>query len=284
MPAIAGPGIEIDGPRCEPMRFTLLDIAEVAEPEIHWETGFHHQQQSCDTITSRLLECVGDFDEHVPKITDGSGLSWPVGDPVTLIAPYTCSTFGQTLQDSYDFAEARLDQAEAREVERIFWSGTDSDGNGVRQTLGGSAGLLDDLGTASSIVGGVALLEEFMGGATACNATIHAPRVLAPYFDRDDLTVTYQDGVRRSNTLSRVVFGGGYARDLPPNFVAAPGEAYIAISGGVKILRSPTFFASAQDDPAAAIDRAVNDVTVYAERTYGFAMGCGVAVVKVPLA
>jgi len=279
------PGIEISPPQCAPTRFGLLTVAEVEEPEAHWEVeGAYYQAESCDTITSQVIECQDDFDEHPVKATNGSGLSYPHSDPFLIVAPHTCSTFGQSLEESYRFAERRLEQAEDRAVEAVFWSGVDSQGNPVRGTIGASNPV--DLTPASGAVNltdALAVLESWAGDNSACAPVLHMNRGLGNYLAERNLVQAYSGvGLVTRANLSRIVLGSGYGTEALPGFPAEDGTAWVFVTGAVKAIRSPVFFASAQDDPAAAIVRATNDVVVFGERSYALAVGpCGVAGIKV---
>jgi len=278
-----GSGVEIDGPKCGSIRFGLLDIAEVEDGPDHFELGFHHRELACSGITSTVVSCIPEFGDHPAKDTDGSGLTWPFSNTFALIAPWECSTFGIPIDESYRLAEARLDRGEDREVERVFWTGIDSAGNAVTETIGNASPVELNPAGAVDLTTAIGLLEEWAGAENPCLPTLHMPRVLAAALDERNLATTYSDGVRRRSTLNPVVLGSGYTRDLP-GFPVGPGEAYIAITGGVKILKGVTFFAATEDDPASIVNREVNDQVVFAEKTFGFALsGCAVAVAKVTI-
>lgn len=64
---------------------------------------------------------------------------------------------------------------------------------------------------------------------------------------------------------------------------APVGESWIYVTGSIKVLRGPTFFTPNRGDDGGAVDRLVNDVTVFAERTYAIQQDCIIGAVRVLL-
>lgn len=289
--AIASPGEQVAGPNCVPSRYGLLSVAEVQDmPDGHWQAGFTWDRESCEDLEVRTIAC--QFD--TPKTTDGSGLSFPESDGFVTIAPFDCSVAGLTLSDAWMHAEARLNQGEARTIERAFWTGMDAEGNPIRGTLGVDPAIVaapqlapdpvTDLTPAAgavSITDGLAMLESWAGDSMPCAPIIHAQRGVATYLAERRLIEPNGNVMYAIGTGSRVVVGGGYGVTGPAGVVPTTGEAWLFATGAVKVLRGRTFFTPDRDDYAAAVDRRVNDITVFAERPYGFALGCGVAAVRV---
>lgn len=280
--SIAAPGVEVPGPKCFAPRFGLFSVAEIEDRDHgHWEAGTYHEQLSCDDIQIISNDCVvGD----VIKNTDG-GTGDPESDPFTLVAPYHCSTGGSSeLARAFDLAEARLDRGEMRGVERAFWTGRDSQGVALRQTLGGpDAADLTPVSGAVSITDGFAMLESWAGENMPCAPILHAGRGLGVYLAERHLTERDGDVLHSRGTGSRVAIGGGYLVSGPDGVAAAPGEAWLFVSGSVKILRSPKFFTPDRNNFSEAINRRINDVTVFAERMYSIHVDCGIAAIRVNL-
>ncbi len=288
------PGVEVAGAACARSRFGLLSVAEIEDVEDgHWEQGFHHEELSCEDIETRAINCPPPTE---PKDVEDAGLHYPVGDAFTLIAPFKCSTAGIRLGDAWDHAEERLLRAQDRSLERVFWTGRDALGNRVRGTLGAALAVPDDdddetdevsditpATGAVSITDGLALLEQWAGEHMACQPIIHSARGIATYLAERNLIVPDGTVMHTRGADSRVAIGGGYRTSGPDNVAAAPGEAWLWITGSVKIRRAPTFFTPERTNEAAALDQLVNDVTVFAERTYGALRQCGAAAIRVNL-
>lgn len=288
---------EVAGPQCIRSRFGLLSVAEIEDVDDgHWETseGFHHEELSCEDIETRATRCApGDFPA---KNTEDAGLHFPEGDAFTLIAPFKCSTAGLTLREAWDYAEERLVRAEDRSLESVFWHGRDGLGNRIRGGLGSALAVPDDDSDATeevtdltpaagavSITDGLALLEQWAGVHMACQPVIHAARGIATYLAERKLIGPEGNVMTALGSGTRVAIGGGYGTSGPDNVAAAQGEAWMWVTGSIKVRRAPTFFTPNKGDNAAAIDKKVNDMTVFAERNYGLLRSCGAAAIRTNL-
>lgn len=370
--SIITPGERIDAPACVPTRFGLLSVAEKDDRDTdkHWGAGFHHEELTCEEGETRKVECVFDPEKDLE-----SSLSYPTSDPFTVVAPFKCATSKMTLAEAWNHAEKRLDRTEDRSVERTFWSGLDSQGNTISQTLGnGGPEDLTPLAGAVKIGDGVSLLEEWAGENLPCGPIIHARRGIGTYFAERGLVAANGEVLSMIGTGTRVALGGAYQNTGPLGVVpggtfyttvldamtacvllddcvdgifvdwgdgngpvaescpvdpldaichtydaddtyqitvtgpggfhvgpvtvttstddsqdvegtgtpaVADGEAWLFVTGPVKVVRGPKFFTPDRDDTEAAVDRLMNDVTVFAERNYGFQYECGIAAIRV---
>lgn len=290
MSIVSSGGTLITPPACVPARYTLFSVAEVEDrPETagHWQAGFSHDNISCGDLVV-VSPCIGGENTTENKEDAATGLATEDGDPFTVVAGYECSVPGRSVTEAWDLAEEKLTRGEVRAVERAFWTGQDSNGNEIRESLGGTnAGAVDITptpGTAVSITDGFALMENWAGENNPCTPVFHANRGLATYLAERRLIEADGEVMRAVGTGSRVVVGGGYQLTGPVGDVPGAGESWLYVSGGIKILRSPTFFTPERQDTGGAVDRVVNDITVFAERTYGILLGeCGIAAVLVNL-
>jgi hypothetical protein len=272
-------GVQVDGPSCVPAKFGLASVAEIEDREKgHWLDGVHYDRLSCDDLL-----VVSQFCEPHTKTDSASGVDFPESDTFAIIAGYECSAAGDTLAVAWDRAAKRLDQGAARSVERAFWTGQDSAGNNLRQSLGQNPDVVDvtPVGGAVSITDGFAMLESWGGENMACQPILHAARGLGVYLAERNVIEHDGDVMYSRGTGSRVSIGGGYLVSGPDTVAAAAGEGWLFVTGSVKILRAPTFFTPDRDDDAAALDRVLNDVAVFAEREYAILLECGVAAVRV---
>lgn len=291
--SITTPGERVEAPACVPPRFDLLSVAEVDDrADGHWGLGFHHEQITCEEIQSRALKCV----EPTEKVTDET-LSYPESDPFTVIAPFKCATSRMTLARAWELADERLKRAEGRAVEKAFWSGRDSLGNLIRQSLGGNPDVVDltPVDGAVDVSSGLMMLESWAGEMMPCGPIIHAQRGLGVYLAERGLTESSGQLMYSKGTGSRISLGGGYQATGPgvvpvdpedplgPPVAAVDGETWMFVTGSIKVIRGPVFHTPEAGDLAGAVDRLVNDVEVFSERNYGFEYDCGVAAVRVRL-
>lgn len=283
-------GTLVTPPACTPAKFSLLSTIEVedrTETDGHWQAGYSWDQDSCEDLVV-VQACPPALED---KSTSLEGVETFVGDPFTMVAGYTCSTGGRRLEDAWAFAQKRLDRSENRSAERTFWTGTDLGGHAIRGTLRHPFVDPDELaadvtptpGTAVSVAAGLALLEDFMGDCYPCAPLIHASRGTAVRMAELGLLWDTGQVLLSLGTGSRIVPGGGYLTSGPDGDVAPAGTAWIFATGALKVLRSPSFFTPPEGDTAAAINRQINDIEVFAERTYGFVHDCCVAAVLVEL-
>lgn len=283
-------GTLITPPACTPAKFSLLSTIEVedrTETDGHWQAGYSWDQNSCEDLVV-VQACPPALEDKSASL---EGVETFVGDPFTMVAGYACSAGGRPLDAAWTFAQERLDRGENRSAERTFWTGVDLGGNPIRGTLRHPFDDPDDLapdvtpvpGTAVSLTTGLALLEDYMGDCYPCAPLIHASRGVAVGLAERNLIYDNGQVLYVVGTGTRLVVGGGYQTAGPDGDDASAGEAWIFATGALKALRSPSFFTPPEGDTAAAVNRQINDIEVFAERTYGFIHDCCVAAVLVEL-
>lgn len=286
--AITGDGgVLVAPPSCIPAKFGLLSVAEVEDrPEGRWQAGIEYELETCDDLfvmTPACNQTVPDLDKEV----DGGTVSSDnFSDPFTLIAAYKCSVGGRLLSEAWEHAEKRLDRSEPRGLERAFWTGKDKAGNTIRQSLGDNPDAVDLTPGAGavSITDGVAILESWAGENYPCQPILHAQRGIGVYLGQSKIASSMGgDALLVNGTGSQVVVGGGYLATGPNGDVPAAGEGWIFITGSLKVIRGPVFFTPDRGDDGSAVDRLLNDVTVFAERTYAIQQDCIVGAVRVLL-
>lgn len=281
-------GVLVAPPACVPAKFGLLSVAEIEDREEgHWEAGVEYELETCEdlfVLTPKCNQTIPDLDEKDPA---GGNVSFNnFADPFTMVSSYRCGAVGRPLKEAWEHAEIRLDRGENRTIERTFWTGKDRKGNVIRQSLGESD-LVTDLtpvAGALSISDGIAALESWAGDEYPCQPIIHAPRGLAVYMGQSNL-IHSEDGETMlvRGTGSRVVVGGGYVSTGPESNAPAAGEGWLFITGSIKVLRGPKFFTPGKGEDAQAVDRLINNITVFGERTYAIQQDCIIGAVRVLL-
>lgn len=280
-------GVLVAPPACVPAKFGLLSVAEVEDkPSGKWEAGVEYELETCEdlfVLTPKCNQTIPDLEE---KDTDGGTVdSDNFADPFTLVAGYKCGTVGRALSEAWEHAEIRLDRGEARAVERTFWTGQDRKGNAIRQSLGSNPDAVDltPAAGAVTVTDGVAILESWAGENYPCQPVLHAQRGLGVYMGQRNLVSPDGDILRVTGTGSRVAVGGGYLASGPMGDDPGAGEGWMYITGSLKVLRGTTFFTPSRGDDGAAVDRLINNVTVFAERTYAIQQDCIIGAVRVLL-
>lgn len=281
-------GVLVDPPDCVPVMFGLLSVAEVEDrPSGKWEAGIEYELESCEGLEVLTPKCNQTTPDLEEKETDGGTVdSDNFSDPFTVVAGYKCGAVGRPLSEAWEHAETRLDRGEARALERTFWTGKDRGGNDIRQSLGANPDVVDLTPGAGalSITDGVAVLESWAGANYPCQPIIHAQRGIGVYFGQKNLVSSKDEKILRvTGTGTRVAIGGGYLATGPEGDEPVDGESWIYITGSIKIIRGPKFYTPERGDNGAAVDRTVNNITVFAERTYAIEQDCIVGAVRVLL-
>ena len=280
-------GVLVAPPSCVPARYGLLSVAEVEDrPDGHWQAGIEYELETCEDLfvmTPKCNQVTPDLDKDV----DGGTVSSDnYSDPFTLVAAYQCGTVGRLLSEAWEHAEIRLDRGEDRTIERTFWTGKDKGGNDIRQSLGANPDAVDLTPGAGavSITDGVAILESWAGENYPCQPIIHAQRGLGVYMGQSRLVHSEdKKELLVSGTGTRVVIGGGYLATGPNSAAAVAGESWIYVTGSIKVIRGPKFFTPFRGEDSDAVDRQINNVTVFAERTYAIEQDCILGAVRVTL-
>lgn len=200
------------------------------------------------------------------KITnENSGTS--SADAFTLYSLRACRGIGDW-ERAGTRANNLLQAGEQRGVEKALWSIMNA-GGATDLTIGG-AGVKPEIG--------LAVLEYWAAQKYGGTPVIHAPR------DVGSLLATRNATERRGNHFESqlgapVVNGGGYAKTGIGGAAAPAGEAWLFVTGAVRIwrgttnLRGPFFVQTPQDNTQVAM----------AERSYLIATDCLLAGIRVTL-
>jgi len=288
-------GALVPGPTTATPKFSLFSAVELEDNVAsgHWEGGIQYETDSCAPIDTTQINCPP---QDIVKDPSGGNINVFESGAFAVLAGYKCGTVGRPAKEAFDIAERRLRRNEIRAVEEAFYTGLDGQGNLVYPSLrqapapgpGDPAVLtIDDLtpvAGALSISGGLAALEAYAGGFYPSVPVLHIPRGLAVHLAERGLVNAdlNTDTLTSTATGTPIVAGGGYGVTGPDGSSPTGDDTWMYITGAMKIMRSEVFFTPHRDESSASIDRVLNDVTVYAERTYAIEIDCEfVAAVRV---
>lgn len=284
MASITPRGLWVPGPAPRPRRGGLLTVAQVGDTsDPHWQAGLEFEDTLCVDIGATLSHCGDPSPDPMPKDPEGGPLFRQV-DPFTLYGSYFCAVPGRPAQDAFDIAIARLNAKEEYGVERTFWTGVTPDGTlgssladgdaaaGIAVTdLTGGGGALDPI-TAMDV------LEEAMGNCVPGQGVIHVPDRAASTLGAAFLLLAGPDGTYTTHLGNPVIFGAGYPGTGPANAVVADDETWLFGTGQVMVWQSEMFLTP--ELVPQAVDKVLNDVTVFAEKTYAVGFSCCVFAVR----
>lgn len=209
----------------------------------------------------------------LPKTLDPSGLDEGTGSPFTVYGHFRCSPVGWSVSEAQDKANADLLQSEEFTVERAFWEGSLGNVPNLAGNVNGYGPLVLD--PAGDITEAVASLETYLGEVHHALGIIHMSRAAA-VLALADKVIENKSGRLFTLLGTPVVAGSGYTGKGPgdeaPEFMYATGPMFV--------YRSDVFTSANREGDL--FDRARNDLTAIAERTYTLGVDtCGHAVVEV---
>jgi hypothetical protein len=229
----------VEGPVATPSRFGLYSVAQLLDDlEPHdMGCGVISEPFACGVARSTSPVCPPV--EPTPKAVP-DGIASVEGEPFTVVAGVHCRLPGRSGEDFQQRASAALALGEQREVERVFWTGTTTDGGTgtldphlaqpgctILNTTPGAAGAFD-------IVSAIAALEDFAA------ATYSGTDPARPPGGRTAATgsLAVRDG---SSPVTQWAHGFGPA--TPREHTVAPaGTTWIYVTGAVQIRRSEGFY------------------------------------------
>ncbi|WP_433341721.1 cupin [Streptomyces sp. CA-253872] len=259
-----------------PLPHGILNACTTVEDvgDVHELLGVEWRALGCCPVHEWKDPCLTPDDESpgepVEKAFCRPGIEH--ADPITLYAGTECSTFGLSYEEAVEHARATMDLGEQQGLEAAFWSNHLAE-NAVDLTP--EAGPL-------SLAQGVAVLEGCLAESYGGVGTLHVPAGAAALLGccnilREDPTAESL----RTLTGNCAIIGAGYSamNTGPGGIPAAPGTAWLYISGPVHILRGPLL--TIPDQPGASVNIRTNDRRALVERTYIARTTCTVCAVQV---
>ncbi|MFJ4702817.1 cupin [Streptomyces sp. NPDC088768] len=192
--------------------------------------------------------------------------------PITIYSGAECSTIGWSYAEAREQVLATLELGQQRAIEEGFW----------RETLAPRAVDLTSPAGPVSVAQGVAALEGALAETYGGQGLLHVPTGVAALLGC--CQVLQQDAATdcpRTLAGNRAVIGAGYsaANSGPDGAPAAPGTAWLYISGPVEVRLGPVDVVPDRAGPA--VNYRVNDLKVLAERTAVAGTTCQVFAINV---
>lgn len=284
--AILTCGVKVEAPFAPLPEYGLLSVTQPITPkDSHWEgTGVYWEDVLCTDVTS-ISGFVCPPTGDAKDVDRGKRIC--CAEPYTTLSSYECPPVGVPAGEAFDIARKRLLSLEHREVERVFWTGIAGDGTAINPSLqagnstcdDGPVDLTPDAG-ALDPVAAIAVLESALAACGTGMGVIHGNYGIASYL-ANHMLLTERNGGWYTPTGQRLALGAGYPGTGPANVVADAGETWLFATGPVGVWRGEIFLTPDRLDQA--VDRSLNDVTVFAERTYAAGWNCCLFAVRLSL-
>lgn len=237
--------------------------------------GLQYEIGTCTLPNGYEVNCLAD---HETKTFDGS-IETNVGLPFVVYAGIECGVVGlANIQDRiYKFLFEQLSAGEQATVESIF----STSGFGLSNGLANNPATVN-LGTATDIVNGVGLLEEWLYERYGLPGVLHVPMLAASYV-KNAMLVEKDSANEPWRTVPRTAVSfGNYAGVGPTGQDPTAGSTWIYITGQMAIWRTPD--SELLNIPLGQIlNRSTNTVDIIMEREYVVTYDCFVAGIQVPL-
>jgi len=253
---------QVTAPPAVPYRYGLFSVVEPRTAAIegvsideHWRLGVEWQSQSCGEIKETTGVCIDDDVEDLDP--DGQLCSVLKYDPFTLYAFNDDAVPGHTLAEHEANAITRLTKGEQYGAERHLWTAMLSE-----------AGAPSDA-SAYPIHVGLGVAEQSISEVYEAQGVLHMNRLTAmacaPFLK--------VEGGRMLTALGTpVVVGGGYSPLGPISEVGT-----IIATGPLVMYRGDI------DTRENAVNRAINSVSIVAQRDYVIGWDCSALAVTVNL-
>jgi hypothetical protein len=273
----------------QPLPYGLLEVASVPadNSDPHWQRGVAYQTP-CVTGATTYDECLvvtgsGGAPPAPSSKAENVDLSFRAALPFTVYARFDCSPVGVSGTEREQLAEQALASVQGWQVERTVWTGLADGQDVVFPSLSGDTAAVYSQGsqtallqspvvtgnsTATDAVTGVGLLEGLLGDCHAGVGVIHVPQAALPTIWP---LVKVQGGRLKTLAGNDVAVGAGYPGTGPGGVAAGDGEAWLYGTGPVFAYRGERLSIR---EPADALDRANNTLSLLAERTFAVGWGC----------
>lgn len=278
----------VRAPAVVPLPYDLMSVATLVtddEDQVHWRNGIQFQPQACEPAATTLAQC--------PVVTGFTKEATADGVPArgamafTTYATIPCSPVGNFWEEAITRVTAQLINGESRATSEVFWTGVVTTPGGgsdvVYPHLASDDNVFSSTGevqlqtaativiTGVDVVEGLGALEQALAECYGGRGVIHAPREVIPHFATNHL-LERVGGRYETVGGNLAAFGPGYTGSGPNGSDAPAGMAWIYATGAVSVRKDP--MVKITSDRIAGLDRSVNTLQLYAERTYVFSWDC----------
>lgn len=285
----------VKAPTVTPLPYGLMSVVQMPtddDDRVHWKNGIQYQRETCKAAESTIAQCpvVTGFGK-TPTVT---GVQTKGAQPFTVYASITCSPVGNWWEEAEARTVNALTEGEARAVEQVFWTGQiqHPSGSVIYPHLAANAEVhsgdgiillqpaaLTPVTGAVDIVEAVGILESRLGTCYGSVGVIHAPREALAHMSANFLIEKSGQQIRtEGGTL--VAFGAGYPGTSPAGVQPPSGTVWLYGTGAITLRRSEITLTS---NRVQGLDRSVNTLQLFAERTYVIGWDCCLFAIPVTL-
>lgn len=274
----------VKAPIATPLPYGLMSVVQLVtdDPDqTHWKNGIQYQRDTCRPAESTLASCpvVTGYGKD-PTVT---GVQTKGAQPFTVYSSITCSPVGGFWDEAEERTIRALTEGEARAVEDVFWTGQiDHPSTGViyphlAANTEVSDGIillqpaaLTPVTGVVDIVEAVGILESHLGTCYGSVGVIHAPREALAHMSANYLL---KEKGQQLQTMggTPVAFGSGYPGTSPAGVQPPSGTVWLYATGAITLRRSEITVTSTR---VQGLDRSVNTLQLFAERTYVIGWDC----------
>ncbi|MFI0827285.1 cupin [Streptomyces roseolus] len=258
------------------LRSRCTDVLDLDEERTHELNGIEWLTLGCCPVRDWPDPChdesLGDESPGAPTQKEFCRPETEHADAITVYAGAECSAPSWSYAEARKHAEATLALGEQKALEEAFW----------RTKLAADAiDLTPDAGPVS-VAQGVAALEGCLAESYGGIGTLHVPVGAAALLGCCNiLREDPETGSLRTLVGNCAVLGAGYSalNTGPGNVPAAPGTAWLYITGPMVIRRGPA--ETVPDQAGSSVVYRTNDRRVLVERTYVVATTCTICAINV---
>lgn len=276
MASVTGP-VYVPAPNPLLARYGLFNVVTgPLDLPIHARIGgLQYEVGTCTLPNGYTVNCQVD---HATKTFDGS-IDTKTGLPFIVYSGIECGVVGLANIEGRvrQYLYEQLVAGEQATVESIF----STSGFGQNGGLANNPATIN-LGSATDIVNGVAILEEWLYERYGLPGVLHVPMLAAAYVKNAKLIT--RDSTRDPwiTAPGTKVSLGNYSGVGPTGQAPVAGSVWIYITGQVAVWRTPD--SELLNIPLGQIiNRSTNTVDIVMEREYVVTYDCFVAGVQVPL-
>jgi hypothetical protein len=253
---------EVAAPVATPYRYGLFSVAEPRSvvgadlaPDDHWRLGVEWVSEACSAVEVTTGPCIN---EEIPSLSFNRDCSLFQFDPFTVYAFNTDAGPGRTVAQHRANAIARLTNGEQRTVETVLWAQL--------------ATAVPAPTSLASFPAHVALgwVEQALAESYGSQGVIHMNRQAALTLG---LYLHPEGSVLRTVLGTPVVVGGGYDPLVTP-----PANTATLFGTGPLVM-----YRGEIDAGMDAYNRAINDVSIVAQRDYVLGWDCSAVGAEISL-